>query len=173
MIFTDSQLARMTDAAYKKVLTAVPTYPYAYTLNKRREAALLAKEARRFRHPLYIVEPLEHGNGGWYGSTVLAVVSATKVLEIDPVRDYLNGHYEPIYGSRIRASLKPHPNSPVYLWDHDGGRWLNRNGHALVGRAKEQHDRARDKRKTTLARAYARIRVKLTKAERKLLKLGS
>lgn len=67
--------------------------------------------------------PYEHGNGGCYGSEVLAHVSSEWILKQDPVALYLEGDYDPMFGSRLRLCWSKDPNDAVYLWDHEERRW--------------------------------------------------
>ncbi len=75
---------------------------------------------------------MEHGNGGWCGSTVHDVVSAQRVLKLNPVEVYFRGYYEPSWGSQIRACRTKDVNRPVYLYDHENGRWLNAKGKPIT-----------------------------------------
>lgn len=71
---------------------------------------------------VYLVMPLEHGNGGWYGSEVLAELPLDKLLSINPVETYLGGNYNPEFGSQLRICATENPNNPMFLWDHEENR---------------------------------------------------
>lgn len=167
--YTDAALAAMTDAAFKRATKRL-AFHERYPLDRRRDAARLAVAAAKLTEPVYIVCPHEHGNGGWSGSGVLAVVERAAVFSIDPVRAYLGGYYQPTFGSMIRACLKPDPNNPLYRWDHDGAMWLASDGEALRGDEAAAESAARAKRDAKRARMWARIMAKLNPAERRFVR---
>jgi hypothetical protein len=73
---------------------------------------------------VYLIMPLEHGNGGWYGYEVLAELPLNELLLIDPVLTYLNGYYNPMFGSQLRICRVKNPNHPMFLWEHEEeNRW--------------------------------------------------
>lgn len=96
-----------------------------------------AKEAKKVEkvntetRKLYLVMPLEHGNGGWHGSETLAHASVEWMLKRNPVETYLEGDYDPEYGSYLRLCKTEDPNSAVYLFDHEKNVWLNSRGYPI------------------------------------------
>jgi hypothetical protein len=70
-----------------------------------------------------LIMPLEHGNGGWYGQKVLASGRLEDFLKINPVLTYLDGYYDPMFGSHLRLSYTTDANFPIYIWNHEDNRW--------------------------------------------------
>jgi hypothetical protein len=68
---------------------------------------------------VYLIMPLEHGNGGWYSYEVLDELPLDRLLAINPVETYLDGYYEPMFGSQLRICKDKNPNNPIFLWDHE------------------------------------------------------
>ncbi len=73
---------------------------------------------------LYLVMPLEHGNGGWHGWKTLAHVTPEWMLRRNPVNIYLDGYYEPMFGSMLRLCTTENPNDAAHLFDHEEGIWM-------------------------------------------------
>ncbi len=186
---TDVQLVAMTDKqlslfaerfrAAATVAASIGSMSLWRDLSKlgdRRKKALLAAQAARLKSPLYIIEPHEHGNGGWCGSGVLAIVDESEVFGVDPVKDYLDGEYSPLWNSKIRAARTDDPNKLLlYVWDHEARHWLDAKGNPLTGAAKEHYDAQRAKRLAKERTIYKQISLKLnkalTKSERKMVRV--
>ena len=70
-----------------------------------------AKEKKRFekmeakrltlKNPVYVITPMEHGNGGWCGKTVHGVYELDWILKRNPIKMFEDGYYEPMWGSEI------------------------------------------------------------------------
>lgn len=80
---------------------------------------------------LYLIMPLEHGNGGWRGWETLAKVTPEWMLKRNPVEIYLEGDYEPEFGSYLRLCKTENPNDAAYLFDHEERIWLNSSGYKM------------------------------------------
>ena len=76
---------------------------------------------------VYVVVPVEHGNGGWCGSRVLKTCQLRTALRVDPVKRFLYGYFEPHWiNTSVRICLDKNPNTPIYIWDHEGGTGWNK-----------------------------------------------
>lgn len=75
--------------------------------------------------------PLEHGNGGWYGSELIATADYMEFLTKDPVEEFLDSYYEPAFGSQLRICKDENPNHPLFLFDHIDRCWLNAKGNPI------------------------------------------
>ncbi len=161
-------LDKMTAAEFLTYLAKCEKVPgfSRYKLLQARDAAILAAKAKKLKSPLYIVEPHEHGNGGWCGSEVLDVVSKAKLFSINPVRRYKGGDYSPSWGSKIRACKTSDPNGALYMWDHEGEHWVDGQGRALSGQEGKQEVSARKREQKKRAALFASAKAKLTPAER-------
>ena len=80
---------------------------------------------------LYLIQPLEHGNGGCYGIDVLAYDSPENFMSCHPVEKYLNGFYEPEFGHKLRLCSTKDMNDVVYFYDHEEWKWLDKEGKSL------------------------------------------
>lgn len=73
---------------------------------------------------LFLIQPLEHGNGGWHGYNVLSHVTEKWMLKRNPVKIYLNNYYNPMFGSQLRLCKSKDPNDCIYLFDHEDNTWI-------------------------------------------------
>jgi len=96
--------------------------------NPNRRRTFVAEDASA---RLFLIMPREHGNDGWCGSTVLTHVTPKWMLRRDPVKTYLRGHYEPMFGSQLRLCKTKDPNDAAYLYDHEERKWLDKRGRTL------------------------------------------
>lgn len=96
---------------------------YQRKLARKREAL----ENKRLRilstgqKPVYIIEPHEHGNGGWCGQTIHGVFSLRRALKINPIEKFCDGYYEPFFGSQIGICGKPDINTALFVYDENQG----------------------------------------------------
>ena len=71
---------------------------------------------------VYIIEPLEHGNGGCYGSNILDFVSLSNALKINPMKHYdLHDYWGRNFYPRICKTRDM--NDEIYIWDEYDHKW--------------------------------------------------
>jgi hypothetical protein len=85
--------------------------------------AEIEKEKKKDTREVNLIMPQEHGNGGWCGAVVLAKGLVCDFLSIDPVFQFLNGYYEPMFGSELVLCITEDPNDPLYTWNHLDNVW--------------------------------------------------
>ena len=72
-------------------------------------------------HDVFLMHPLEHGNGGCYGQNLLAIMPLSDALEINPMEEY--GIYD--YGITFfpRICFSDDMNDVMYSWDDNDKKW--------------------------------------------------
>lgn len=88
-----------------------------------------AKENKRFdkmeakrltiENTVYVITPMEHGNGGWCGATIHGVYELDWILKRNPVKMFHDGYYKPAWGSKIVLNNIQNANYPMYEFDHE------------------------------------------------------
>jgi len=71
---------------------------------------------------VYIIEPLEHGNGGCYGSKVLSNLPLRNALKTDPMSMFDIYDYGITFYPRICTT--ENMNDCVYVWDNEYRNWV-------------------------------------------------
>ncbi len=72
---------------------------------------------------VYIIEPLEHGNGGCHGFEVLECLPLEEALKTNPVEKYNINHYSHPFGFWPRICQSENMNDCMYAWDYYDQRW--------------------------------------------------
>ena len=72
-------------------------------------------------YDVFIMNPLEHGNGGCYGQTLLAIMPLSHALLINPVEEYNIWDEDVYYFPRICNSEDM--NDKLYVWDNVDKLW--------------------------------------------------
>jgi hypothetical protein len=80
----------------------------------------IEKERKKDTKKVNLIMPLERGSGG---GSVLAQGSVCDFLSIDPVFQFLNGYYEPMFGSELVLCETEDLNDPLYTWNHLDNVW--------------------------------------------------
>lgn len=70
---------------------------------------------------VYIIRPLEHGNGGCYGMELLAIMPLTDALQIRPMEKYKIDDYGITHYPRICQS--DDGNDVLFVWNNEEKLW--------------------------------------------------
>ena len=101
------------------------TWHDKYKAQEKRRFEKMEAKRLTLKNPVYVITPMEHGNGGWCGQTIHGVYELDWILRRNPVKMFHDGYYEPMWGSQIRLSLVQEVNKPLYKYDHeDTYRWI-------------------------------------------------
>lgn len=73
------------------------------------------------KYDVYIIEPLEHGNGGCYGMKLLAIMPLEDALKINPMEEYEIYDYGITFYPRI--CLSDDGNDILYKWYEPDHTW--------------------------------------------------
>ena len=105
----------------------------AFTMPIRNQAIALLKTLDKWplvkqkkndnKQMVYLIEPLEHGNGGLYGSDVIAKLELKEALKINPIEVYFDNFYEPEFGSFLKLCKNPNLNDVIYNFNHYDNVW--------------------------------------------------
>jgi hypothetical protein len=74
-----------------------------------------------FEIDVFIVNPLEHGNGGCYGSELLAIMPLNAALMVNPMEEYDIFDYGITYFPRICST--DNMNDVMYTWCDVDKKW--------------------------------------------------
>lgn len=72
-------------------------------------------------YDVFIMQPLEHGNGGCYGQTLLAIMPLSHALKVNPMEEYDIYDYGITFYPRICET--DDMNDVMYVWDDDDKTW--------------------------------------------------
>lgn len=76
--------------------------------------------------PVFIVKPLAHSNGGWYGSKVIQQCILEEALKFVPSGDIDSVSHSPYDGRVIdyeRICTNEDPNSAIHTWNDEIYKW--------------------------------------------------
>lgn len=76
---------------------------------------------------VYLIQPLDHGNGGWYGSEIVTQARLETLLNCNPYEEYreIIGPYDE-YSSPVRICLSANPNDSIYIYNPEEFKWEKR-----------------------------------------------
>jgi len=73
-------------------------------------------------YDVFIMNPLEHGNGGCYGQQLLAIMPLYHALKVNPMEEYdIYDDGEMSYFPRI--CFTDDMNDKLYIWDNLDKKW--------------------------------------------------
>lgn len=73
---------------------------------------------------VYLIRPLDHGNGGWYGSKIVTHARLEQLLAENPYdafNDIIGDYYEG--ESPVRICLTANANDSIYIYNPEELKW--------------------------------------------------
>lgn len=89
-------------------------------------------ECKCMKRKVWIIHPLCHGNGGWYGQSILSskkgmqLKRALSILNPFTEYDIYNDYRDSGYLGAIRICIKPDANKSILYFDGEDYLWTKR-----------------------------------------------